>query len=374
SMSESRPEILIAGSGPGALEATLGLSASEYLDAKIALISPQLEFQYRPNLVMEPFGVTTTAKYAVAEVIRHPDVTQWSGTLERIDTAASKAYSPEGDEFDFDALIIATGTETHADLNEPVVTFGKPGSLEKLKEIVAAIDAGSVHSVLFTAPPGPTWQLPLYEFALMCAERAERQSGQQIVISIATPEADPLDVFGAENSATVLRLCADFGVVLHTDTTVEAFDGTTAHLSDGTSQAVDRVFAMPRLTGRAPEGIPTDEDGFIHVDDNQLIAGTTNVYAVGDVTDFRVKQGGLASMQADAAICAIESTLGGREAAEPFVHEIDAILLAADRRVAMRARIGNETSQSIAIEQPTGPVQKIQSRLLSERLREISPL
>lgn len=373
-MSESRPEILIAGSGPGALEATLGLSASEHLEANVALISPQTEFQYRPNMVMEPFGVTTTAKYAVAEVIRHPNVTQWQGTLERIDTASSKAYSPEGDEFDFDALVIATGTETHTDLTEPVVTFGKPGSLEKLKEIVAEIDAGSVHSVLFTAPPGPTWNLPIYEFALMCADRAERQSGQQIAVLIATPEAEPLDVFGAENSAAARQLCAELGVVVHTDTTVEAFDGTTAHLSDGTSHAVDRVFAMPRLTGRAPAGIPTDDNGFIHVDANQLVEGTTNVYAVGDVTDFRVKQGGLASLQADAAICAIESELGDRQAPEPFVREIEAILIAASRRVAMRARIGEETSQSIAIEQPTGPVQKIYSRLLSERLRAISPL
>lgn len=373
-MSESRPEILIAGSGPGALEATLGLSASKHLDASVALISPQLEFQYRPNMVMEPFGVTNTAKYAVAEVIRHPNVTQWQGTLERVDTAASKAYSPEGDEFDFDALVIATGTDAHADLAEPVVTFGKPGSLDKLKEIVAEIDAGSINSVLFTAPTGPTWQLPIYEFALMCADRAERQSGQQITIVVVTPEAEPLDVFGAENSAAVRQLCAELGVVVHSDATVEAFDGTTANLSDGTSQAADRVFAMPRLTGRAPEGIPTDENGFIHVDDNQLVEGTSNVYAVGDVTDFRVKQGGLASLQADAAIAAIEAALGDREAPDPFVREIEAILIAASRRLAMRAGIGEETSQSIAIEQPTGAVQKIYSRLLSERLREISPL
>ncbi|MBI2690978.1 MAG: FAD-dependent oxidoreductase [Solirubrobacterales bacterium] len=373
-MSESRPEILIAGSGPGALEATLGLSGSKHLVANVALISPQLEFQYRPNMVMEPFGVTKTARYAVAEVIRHPNVTQWQGTLERVDAAASKAYTPEGDEFNFDALVIATGTNTHADLADPAVTFGVPGSLDKLKKIVSEIDAGSVQSVLFTAPSGPTWQLPIYECSLMCAERAERQWGQQIVISIATPEAEPLEVFGAENSAAVRRLCAELGVVVHTGTTVEAFDGTTAHFSDGTSQAADHLFAMPRLTGRAPDGIPTDENGFIHVDANQLVERTTNVYAVGDVTDFRFKQGGLASMQADAAISSIETELGDREAPEPFVREIEAILIAASRRVAMRARIDEETSLSIAIEQPTGPTQKIFSRLLSERLREISPL
>jgi sulfide:quinone oxidoreductase len=372
-MSESRPEILIAGSGPGALEATLGLSSSGYLDATIALISPQLEFQYRPNMVMEPFGVPTTAKYAVAEVIQHPHVTQWDGTLERVDIAASKAYSPEGDEFVFDALVIATGTETHVDLPEPAVTFGAAGSLDKLKEIVAEIDAGSIRNVLFTAPAGATWQLPVYEFALMCADRAQRQSQQQIVIAIATPESEPLESFGAENSATVRQLCDEFGVILHTGSIVETYDGRTAHLSDGSEYPVDRLFALPRLTGRAPEGIPTNDDGFVHVDDNQLVEGTSNIYAVGDVTDFRIKQGGLASEQADAAIAAIEHALGTREEPKPFGREIEALLLTADRRVAMRAHIGEQSSESIAIEQPTGPVQKIHSRLLAERLREISP-
>lgn len=372
-MSESRPEILIAGSGPGALEATLALSASEHIDASISLISPQTEFTYRPNMVMEPFGVEETASYAVAEVIRHPNVTQWLGTLERVDAAAGKAWSPEDDEFNFDALIVATGTEMHADLPESVVTFGQQGSLEKLKDIVGEIEAGTITNVLFTAPAGPTWQLPLYEFTLMCADRAERQSGQQIEIAIATPESEPLEVLGAENSATVRQLCGEFGVVIHADTTVEAYDGVTADLSDGSAFPVDRVFAFPRLTGRTPAGLPTNDDGFLRVDDSQRVEGTTNVYAVGDVTDFRVKQGGLASEQGDAAITAIETALGSRDAPVPFSREIEALLLTADRRVAMRARIGAESSQSIEVEQPTGPAQKIHSKLLAERLRAISP-
>jgi sulfide:quinone oxidoreductase len=373
-MSESRPEILIAGSGPGALEATLALSESTHLDARISLISPQLEFVYRPNMVMEPFGISKTVKYAVAEVIRNPDVTQWKGTLERVDHAAGKAYSPEGDEFEFDALVVATGTESHVDLEPPVVTFGMPGSLERLTEIVGEIDHGNLRSVTFTASIGQTWWLPLYEFALMCADRAERQAGQQIAISVVTPERNPLAIFGEENSATVAGLCQEIGVNVHLGVTMLSYDGVLAHLSDGTDIATDRVFAMPRLTGHAPEGIPKRPDGFLAVDDFQRVSGTENVYAIGDVTDFRVKQGGLATAQADLAIAAIEHQLGSGPEPGPSTHEIDALLLTADRRLAMRARIGPESSESVAIEQPTGAVQKIHSRLLAERLRSISPL
>ncbi|MGK2877797.1 MAG: FAD-dependent oxidoreductase [Solirubrobacterales bacterium] len=373
-MSESRTEILIAGSGPGALEATLALSGSEHLDAHISLISPQLEFHYRPNMVMEPFGISETAKFAVADVIRHPDVTQWDGTIERVDPAAGKAYSPEADEFSFDALVVATGTESHVDLSPPTVTFGTPGSLEKLTEIVGEIEHGNVRSVTFAAPEGQTWWLPLYEFALMSADRAEHQGGQQISISVVTPERSPLAIFGPENSATVAELCAELGVSVHLGKTVLSYDGRGAHLSDGTEVASDRLFAMPRLTGHVPQGVPARPDGFVPVDDLQRVVGTENVFAVGDVTDFRVKQGGLASSQADLAIAAIEHRLGTGPAPTPSTREIDALMLTADRRVAMRAKIGPHSSESIAIEQPTGAVQKIYSRLLADRLRSISPL
>ncbi|MBJ7458765.1 MAG: FAD-dependent oxidoreductase [Thermoleophilaceae bacterium] len=373
-MSDSRPEILIAGSGPGALEATLALSGSQHLDAHISLISPQLEFHYRPNMVMEPFGVSETAKFLVAEVIRHRNVTQWDGTLDRVDPAAGRAFSPEDDEFRFDALIVATGTESHVGLAVPAITFGTPGSLGQLTEIVHEIDHGNVRSVTFVAPTGHTWWLPLYEFALMSADRAERQGGQQISVSIVTPESAPLAIFGPENSATVAKLCAEFGVNLHLGMSVLSYDGTNAHLSDGSEVATDRLFAMPRLTGRAPAGVPTDPEGFVPVDDLQRVVGTTNVFGVGDVTNFRVKQGGLASAQADLAVAAIEHQFGTGPAPTPSTHEIEALLLTADRRLAMRARIGPESSTSIEIEQPTGPVQKIHSRLLADRLRAISPL
>jgi sulfide:quinone oxidoreductase len=323
---------------------------------------------------MEPFGVERTASYLVADIIQHPNVQQWLGTLERVDAAAGKAYSPEGDEFDFDALIIATGTKPQIDLPPPAITLGAPKSLDALKQVVADIDAGAVRNVLFTIADAPSWHLPLYEFALMAADRAESQSAQQIVISIVTPEDSPLESMGIENSAAISRLCNELGIALRTGLSVAAYDGEQAVLSDGERVAVDRLFAIPALSAVAPEGVPLDADGFIPVDEHQLVTGTTNVYAVGDVTNFRIKQGGLATEEADAAVESIEAALGTRGGAAPFSREIRAILLSADRRVAMSARIGETTSESLETEQPTGAAQKIHSRLLSERLRDINPL
>jgi sulfide:quinone oxidoreductase len=378
-VSDGVPKILIVGSGPGALEATLALSASEYLpNAEISLISPQTEFVYRPNLVMEPFGVVNIARYSVGEIIAAEGVQQWLGTIDRIDAAAGKAWSPEDDEFEFDALIVATGTASNVELPAPAVTFGTPGSMDHLKELVHEIDAGAVRNVVFVAPEGPRWSLPVYELATMTAERAEHQANQQIAVAVVTPERGPLDIFGLANSEAIERLADELGVIVHTNATVLDWDGRTMTLANGAEYPVDRLFAMPRLSGIAPSGLPQDEHGFLPVDEFQRVLGgdapLPGIFAVGDVTNFPLKQGGLATEAADTAVDAIEVQFGSREASEPFPREIEAILLTAGRRIPMRARVDADGSKVIPIEDLTGPQQKIRSRFLADRLSQISPL
>lgn len=366
--------ILVAGSGPGALEATLALSQSEHVNAEIALISPQTEFLYRPNLVMEPFGVVSTARYSVAEIIGHPLVQQWQGTIERVDPEAGKAWSPEGDEFEFDAMVVATGTVPQAELPAPTITMGTAGSMDEIRRAVGEIDAGKVRNVVFTKPVGATYELPMYELALMAADRAENQSRQQIAVGIVTPEESPLELFGAENSERVADICHRLGVFVRRANSVVSYDGAALTLADGEQIAVDRLVALPKLEPTVPEGVPAGADGFIEVDEHQLVAGTSNIYAVGDITNFPLKQGGLASEAADAAAEAIEVQLGTREQAEPFSGETEGILLTAKTRLLMRVRITREGPEALPVEQPAGPVQKIASRLLAERLRELATL
>ncbi len=372
-MSE-RVRILVAGSGPGALEATLALSRSEHLEPEISLISPQTEFHYRPNMVMEPFGVSETASYSVGEIIAHPNVHQWQGVIDRVDHQAGTAHSPEGDEFAFDAMVIATGTTPRAPLPEPAITLGLPGSIEEVTGIVGAVDRGELRSVVFTMPDGPTHRLPLYELSLMIADRAARQSGQQVDVALVTPEPSPLIIYGDDHSAHVAEFCRRLGVHVHANATVSLYDGNTVTLDDSTTHPAERLVSMPRLEPRTPQGVPTDENGFIPVDNLQRVKGTENLFAVGDVTDARVKQGGLATQEADAACQAIEAALGTREEATGLSGEIEALLLTATERVPLRARLTESGSVSLETAQPEGPVQKIYSRLLAERLREIPTL
>ena len=68
---------------------------------------------------------------------------------------------------------------------------------------------------------------------------------------------------------------------------------------------VDLAVALPRPVGPAIPGLPADPHGFVPVDAHGRVPGLTDVYAAGDMTTRAVKQGGLATQQADAAAAAI---------------------------------------------------------------------
>ena len=66
-----------------------------------------------------------------------------------------------------------------------------------------------------------------------------------------------------------------------------------------------RVISPPRLEGHRIPGLPADGDGFIPTDLHGRVVGLERVYAAGDTTAFLVKEGGLATQQADAVAEAI---------------------------------------------------------------------
>jgi sulfide:quinone oxidoreductase len=81
---------------------------------------------------------------------------------------------------------------------------------------------------------------------------------------------------------------------------------------------VDRVVALPRLLGRAPDGVPSDDDGFVAVDAHCKVRAQAHVWAAGDGIAFPVKFGGLAAEQADAAGEAIARLAGADVTPQPF--------------------------------------------------------
>jgi sulfide:quinone oxidoreductase len=84
------------------------------------------------------------------------------------------------------------------------------------------------------------------------------------------------------------------------------------------SIAVDAVVALPHLEGPHLPGVPHDVHGFVATDDYGRLLGLTDVYAAGDLTQFPLKQGGIATQQADAAASSIAADAGAAVKPEPF--------------------------------------------------------
>jgi sulfide:quinone oxidoreductase len=108
-------------------------------------------------------------------------------------------------------------------------------------------------------------------------------------------------------------------------TPVRFSDGVLT-VSPSASVEADDVITMPTMEGRQIAGIPHDLDGFISVDAHCRIRGMPNVYAAGDVTQFPVKQGGLATQQADVAAEAIAAEIGCDVPANSFEPVLQGVL------------------------------------------------
>jgi sulfide:quinone oxidoreductase len=106
-------------------------------------------------------------------------------------------------------------------------------------------------------------------------------------------------------------------------------------------QAADAVVALPALVGPWIDGLPADADGFIPVNAHGRVTDVPNVYAAGDATAFPIKQGGLATQQADAVAEAIAVDLGFRPDARPFRPVLRGLLLTGGAPLYLRAELGD---------------------------------
>ena len=68
-------------------------------------------------------------------------------------------------------------------------------------------------------------------------------------------------------------------------------------------------------------------NGFVPTDAHGLVRGLDAVYAAGDLTDFPVKQGGIATQQADAAAESIAAAAGIEIDPQPFSPVLRGLLL-----------------------------------------------
>jgi sulfide:quinone oxidoreductase len=369
--SKAAGKALIAGGGVAALEGMLALRKLAYDRLEVELLAPQRDFVYRPLAVAEPFGLGGVRRFDLEALTRGVGASYRADSVQGVDPERKTIQTRAGEELDFDALLIACGARMREAI-PGAITFWGPGDADRFQTLLRELETGVVGEVVFCMPAHTGWPLPLYELALMAAARLAGRGRDDPRLTIATPEASPLELFGAQASAAVRALLDRRGIGLCCSCYPVGVDDVGLRIVPGGHLSADRVLAIPSLQGPDLEGVPHDEDDFVPTDAFGRVDGLEDagVFAAGDATAFPVKQGGLAAQQADAAAELIAAEAGAPIDPTPFRPVLRGLLLTGSEPSYLRAEItGGRGETSTATPEPLWwPPGKIAGRYLAPHL------
>jgi sulfide:quinone oxidoreductase len=374
-----RFRVVIAGGGVAALEGLLRLRRlrPDPGETAIAVLAPNEEFSLRALSVKEPFGIGSAKRYPVPAVVADHDAELIKDSLSWVDLSNQMVNTHGGLELPFDALLLAVGGVISPAFPH-TLTFRDSQADTLLGGLIRDVENGYSKRIAFVAADGPLWMLPLYELAMMTAERADSLGLDDVEVTVATPEPWPLAGFGDAAKDAVTGLLEDRGVELYTSATAQVPAANHLLLQPhGVELHPDRIVAMPRVAGPAVRGIPGGgAHGFVPVDSHCMVPNTGGVvFAAGDATAFPVKHGGLSAHQADTAAAGIARLAGAELEIKPLFPELRGILLTGREPLYLRAwMVGGQAFRSEVSNEPLwSPPEKVSSEELAPYLASMAP-
>jgi sulfide:quinone oxidoreductase len=319
-MAEAAMRVLIAGGGMAALETVMALRSLAGDRVAIALIAPEDELVYHPIAANAPYAVGRMRRISLKRLLADAGAQRYPLNVRAVDSAARVVRTTAGREFEYDELVLALGADP-VPVVERATTWDDRTGAETLGGLLRDFELGYSRRLAVVIPSGPVWPLRGYELALIVTQDAGGM-GFEIETSLVTPERSPLEMLGEEAVTAVSDAMREAGVAVVLANQVEIEPGQpevlVAHPS-GERVDVDRVVALPTLRGRPIPGVPVEEHGFVEIDEHCRVKGLEHIWAVGDITTFPVKSGGMATEQADVAAEAIAAAAGA--AVEPHAFD-----------------------------------------------------
>jgi sulfide:quinone oxidoreductase len=360
--------VVIAGGGVAALETMVALRELAEERVELTLVAPDNLFVYRPLAVVEPFGLGSALRVPLKTLAAGSGATHEQAAALLVSSETRELHTSRGTALPYDALVLAFGARVEEAI-PAAITFGGHGDTRAIEMLLEDLDSGLVKHVAFAIPTGVGWTLPLYELALLTAEHV-LDAHLDAQVTVVTPEEQPLGIFGAEATANLASLFEERGIELQASVHAQAFQDGHLDLVGSEPLAVDRVFTLPRLKGRRIDGVPQDADNFIPTDAFGRVDGLLDVYAAGDITQFPIKQGGLAAQQADSVAESIAAEVGVELSPTPFKPVLRGLMLTGRRPAFMRAEItGGHGDASVVDSDPLWwPSGKVAARYLGPYL------
>jgi sulfide:quinone oxidoreductase len=361
--------VVILGGGVAGLEALIALDALARERVSVTLVSSSPDFTYRPLTVAEPFSLGHAERYPLQRVADDFGARLVIDLCEEVVPDRGLLRCVSGAEIAYDDLVVAVGARTARPYTRGI-TFGEPGAQDSLRGMLADAEGGYLKHIAFIVPRGSSWPLPLYELALMTAAEVRGMGMDDVQVSLISTEPAPLLLFGQPASDVVAKLLTDAGIDFIGGSHA-AVDGQRVLLnpSDRALEA-GRIVTLPLLLGPGLPGLPSDSNGFIPSDDHGRVPGWPDVFVAGDATTFPIKQGGIATQQADAVAAVIAARAGGAtETLAPFTPVLRGLLLTGGEKQFLQREMADPRAEGDTAAHPLWwPPSKIAGRHLSPYL------
>jgi sulfide:quinone oxidoreductase len=349
-----RQPVLVAGAGPAAIESLLALRELAGDGVALELIAPDPLLVVRAYEVLAPFHEGAEHRYPIARIAADLDVTVVRDALAAVDPDARTVTLGSGDTRSYGTLIVAVGARQVGTI-AGATAFRGAQDAAKVKAMLIESHSGKHRRVVFVVPGGHTWPLPLYELALHTSAWLDEREITGVPLAVVSPEPSPLASFGTPVSDEVGELLARAGIEFISAQPIRHEPGRLL-LAGGRALDADLAIAMARLVGPQIRGLPSDENGFVPVDELGRVEGVEGVFAAGDATTFPLKQGGLATQQADAIAEHLAAELWSGSPAPGFRPVLRAVLFGGREKRYLQAELGEALHESsVASSDPLWP-------------------
>lgn len=368
-----RSRVVIAGGGVASLEAALALRDLAGDRVQVDVFSPRRDFVYRPYAVGEPYGTARVARYRWDDLADRCGADFHCDSIASVDAEAGIAVTHDGEKHEYDHLVLAPGAQALWPV-PGAITFWGIADEHDVGAVMGRLLGGEIDRVVFTTPGIESWALPIYELALLTDSQLAGAGVRDVALTIVTPEDSPLQVFGRQASETMAALLAARGIEVVTGTHPVRFEGGSLRVVPDGSIDADVAISLPKLQGRRIRGVLHDPDGFIRIDDHCRAIGRARIFAAGDVTSFPVKQGGIATQQADVIAEAVASDLGADLEPRPFDPVLRAVLWTGEEPLYLEGWLGGGRGEAstLGARPPWGRDEgKIVGRYLTSFIAEV---
>lgn len=311
----SRPHVVVAGGGVAALEALLTFDEVARSRLRLTMLAQEPSFHYLPLAVTEAFTGGHAYRLDLDRLIEPLGAELVVDALESVDAGERRLGTAGGESIRYDAALIAIGARRRGTL-PGAITFAGGKASSDLRGLLKRAAEGGLKRLVYAVPAGVRWTLPAYELALTTAGHFEQHS-IDAGVSVVSHEPVPLAVFGGSASEAITAQLRMRGIEFRQAEPVRVEPGQLI-VAGGETVPADAVIALPRLFAPEIEGLPSDENGFLPIDEFCRVPSTGPVYGAGDATSSPLKQGGVAAQQAEAAARTIVADLGLGPQPEPF--------------------------------------------------------